>query len=198
MSTLESEIVSVTGINPRCDICGKAQQPDDPWNGDTGNHRPCEVAVFTYREYDLSLDDDMSASEEYIEAENRLAILIGHDEPCDYTIKASPPEIQTHLLAIADGNAAQSVLCLGRDPMAPREDEATAGMLNLLELYQAAFGPDELNERLESWAATDPAEFTSRTGLCPDCMHHTDNHDRRAEDGCAGCHECHPPTGASA
>lgn len=38
----ESEIVSVCGINPRCDICGKAQQPEDEWNGDTGNHRACE------------------------------------------------------------------------------------------------------------------------------------------------------------
>jgi hypothetical protein len=39
----ESEIVSVCGVNPRCDICGKAQQPDDDWNDETGNHRICEL-----------------------------------------------------------------------------------------------------------------------------------------------------------
>lgn len=40
---LDSEIVSVCGVNPRCDICGRAQQPEDEWNGDTGNHRACEA-----------------------------------------------------------------------------------------------------------------------------------------------------------
>lgn len=40
-----SPIKSVTGISPRCDICGKAQQPEDDWNGETGNHRACEPDV---------------------------------------------------------------------------------------------------------------------------------------------------------
>lgn len=37
-----SEIVSVDGVHPRCDTCGKAQQPEDDWNGETGNHLSCE------------------------------------------------------------------------------------------------------------------------------------------------------------
>ena len=37
-----SEIVSVDGVCPRCDICGRSQQPEDDWNGETGNHVDCE------------------------------------------------------------------------------------------------------------------------------------------------------------
>jgi hypothetical protein len=40
-----SEIVSVDGIHPRCDLCGMAQQPEDDWNGETGNHRDCEATA---------------------------------------------------------------------------------------------------------------------------------------------------------
>lgn len=42
---LASEIVSVTGRNPVCDICDKAQQPGDYWNGVTGNHVECETLM---------------------------------------------------------------------------------------------------------------------------------------------------------
>ncbi len=41
-TTNASEIVSVCGVNPTCDICGEAQQPEDEWNGETGNHVECE------------------------------------------------------------------------------------------------------------------------------------------------------------
>jgi hypothetical protein len=60
-----------------------------------------------------------------------------------------------------------------------------------LFLYRAAYGPDELRERLESWSATDPEEFEAATNLCAECMHDLDvAHDMRAADGCAGCSEC--------
>lgn len=38
-----SPILSAADVHPRCDICGKAQQPRDDWNGETGNHRFCEA-----------------------------------------------------------------------------------------------------------------------------------------------------------
>lgn len=46
-----SEIESVTGIHPRCDICGRAQQPEDDWNGETGNHRACEPQTYDEQQY---------------------------------------------------------------------------------------------------------------------------------------------------
>lgn len=31
-------------VTPRCDICGQPDGPGEPdWNGETGNHRSCEV-----------------------------------------------------------------------------------------------------------------------------------------------------------
>lgn len=63
----------------------------------------------TYREMVAAEGDDYdrAASEEWIATEQRLAELIGHDEACSYTLKASPEEISAHLLAIADGKTAE-------------------------------------------------------------------------------------------
>lgn len=49
-----SEIVSVAGVNPHCDICDEAQQPEDDWNGDTGNHVACEANDDLGREFAMA------------------------------------------------------------------------------------------------------------------------------------------------
>jgi hypothetical protein len=48
-------------------------------------------------------DEDYAASETYIEAEQRLALLADHDEACSYTLKATSLEVRDHLLAIIRG-----------------------------------------------------------------------------------------------
>lgn len=51
---------------------------------------------------------DYTATEEYISAEQELAVLADHDEACSWTLKANASEVRDHLYAVADGGASEA------------------------------------------------------------------------------------------
>lgn len=70
---------------------------------DAGDDLSWVDTYFGLEQAEAQGDYDYAATEDYIEGEQRVAVLADHDEACTYTTSATSPEVQQHLLGIVRG-----------------------------------------------------------------------------------------------